>query len=232
MFLSGLEIDFSIFKQKGKKNTTNEPNTFQAASVIFLFIFILSYALSLLFVWLGFVDNAMFMTLIISTISLGVVVPTLKENNLGKTAIGQIILLVAVIADLVTMILLAVFVGLNSESGQSMWLLLLLFGAGIVIYFVAKRFKNIPYLDSLKAGSVQIDTRAVFALILILVGLSESVGAENILGAFLAGVLVSLLSPNEDMVEKLDSIGYGFFIPIFCNGWCKFRSLVYFQRTF
>ncbi|KXI91062.1 sodium:proton antiporter [Bacillus cereus] len=214
MFLSGLEIDFSIFKQKGKKNTTNEPNTFQAASIIFLFIFILSYALSLLFVWLGFVDNAMFMTLIISTISLGVVVPTLKENNLGKTAIGQIILLVAVIADLVTMILLAVFVGLNSESGQSMWLLLL-FGAGIVIYFVAKRFKNIPYLDNLKAGSVQIDTRAVFALILILVGLSESVGAENILGAFLAGVLVSLLSPNEDMVEKLDSIGYGFFIPIF-----------------
>ncbi|PFK46408.1 sodium:proton antiporter [Bacillus cereus] len=215
MFLSGLEIDFSIFKQKGKKNMANEPNTFQVASIIFLFIFILSYAISLIFVWLGFVDNAMFMTLIISTISLGVVVPTLKENNLGKTAIGQIILLVAVIADLVTMILLAVFVGLNSESGQSMWLLLVLFGAGIVIYFVARRFKNIPYLENLKAGSVQIDTRAVFALILILVGLSESVGAENILGAFLAGVLVSLLSPNEDMVEKLDSIGYGFFIPIF-----------------
>ncbi|PFR24359.1 sodium:proton antiporter [Bacillus cereus] len=215
MFLSGLEIDFSIFKQNGKKNTANEPNTFQVASIIFLFIFILSYAISLIFVWLGFVDNAMFMTLIISTISLGVVVPTLKENNLGKTAIGQIILLVAVIADLVTMILLAVFVGLNSESGQSMWLLLVLFGAGIVIYFVARRFKNIPYLENLKAGSVQIDTRAVFALILILVGLSESVGAENILGAFLAGVLVSLLSPNEDMVEKLDSIGYGFFIPIF-----------------
>lgn len=84
MFLSGLEIDFSIFKQKGK-NTTNEPNTFQAASIIFLFIFILSYALSLLFVWLGFVDNAMFMTLIISTISLGVVVPTLKENNLENS---------------------------------------------------------------------------------------------------------------------------------------------------
>ncbi|MBC6973753.1 monovalent cation:proton antiporter family protein [Bacillus sp. Xin] len=215
MFLSGLEIDFSIFKQKGKKNTTNEPNTFQVASIIFLFIFILSYAISLIFVWLEFVDSALFMTLIISTISLGVVVPTLKENNLGKTAIGQIILLVAVIADLVTMILLAVFVGLNSESGQSMWLLLVLFGAGIVIYFVARRFKNIPYLENLKAGSVQIDTRAVFALILILVGLSESVGAENILGAFLAGVLVSLLSPNEDMVEKLDSIGYGFFIPIF-----------------
>ena len=40
-------------------------------------------------------------------------------------------------------------------------------------------------------------------------------GAENILGAFLAGVIVSLLGPDQDMVEKLDSFGYGFFIPIF-----------------
>jgi len=47
------------------------------------------------------------------------------------------------------------------------------------------------------------------------VGLSETVGAENILGAFLAGVLVSLLSPNQELVHKLDSFGYGFLIPIF-----------------
>ena len=44
---------------------------------------------------------------------------------------------------------------------------------------------------------------------------SRGVGAENILGAFLAGVVVSLLNPDEEMVEKLDSFGYGFFIPIF-----------------
>jgi monovalent cation:H+ antiporter-2, CPA2 family len=62
---------------------------------------------------------------------------------------------------------------------------------------------------------VQIGTRAVFTLIIVFVGLSESVGAENILGAFLAGALVSLLSPNPDMVHKLDSFGYGFLIPIF-----------------
>ncbi|PAK74403.1 cation:proton antiporter domain-containing protein, partial [Micrococcus luteus] len=62
---------------------------------------------------------------------------------------------------------------------------------------------------------VQIGTRAVFTLILLLVGLSETVGAENILGAFLAGVLVSLLAPNQEMIHKLDSFGYGFLIPIF-----------------
>ena len=59
------------------------------------------------------------MTLIISTISLGVVVPTLKEGHLMQTAIGQIILLVAVIADLVTMILLAVFASIHEDGGNT-----------------------------------------------------------------------------------------------------------------
>ena len=54
-------------------------------------------------------------------------------------------------------------------------------------------------------GTTQIGIRAVFALIILLVALAEGVGAEYILGAFLAGVVVSLLKPNEEMVEKLDS---------------------------
>ena len=139
MFLSGLEIDFSIFKQKGK-NTTNEPNTFQVASIIFLFIFILSYALSLLFVWLGFVDNAMFMTLIISTISLGVVVPTLKQPRKNCNRTNHFIS--CCYRRLSYNDFTRCFRRIKFESGQSMWLLLILFGAGIVIYFIAKRFKT------------------------------------------------------------------------------------------
>ena len=64
-------------------------------------------------------------------------------------------------------------------------------------------------------GTIQIGTRGVFTLIILLVAISETVGAENILGAFLAGVLVSLLSPNPELIHKLDSFGYGFLIPIF-----------------
>ncbi|MEH7307931.1 monovalent cation:proton antiporter family protein [Neobacillus drentensis] len=219
MFLSGLEIDFNAFsggnKRKVLPNGKKEPNSFVVASLVFAGIFIFSLGLSILFVMAGFIDNAFLMTLIISTISLGVVVPTLKEAHLMKTVIGQIILLVAVIADLVTMILLAVFVSLNESGHGNTWLLLILFAAGIVLYFLGKRFKNRTFMESLSTGTVQIGTRAVFTLIIVLVGLSETVGAENILGAFLAGVLVSLLSPNQELVHKLDSFGYGFLIPIF-----------------
>lgn len=220
MFLSGLEIDFSAFsirKQKGKKqiNPSSEPNAFMISTIIFIGIFIASLGLSYLFVLTGFIDNVFLMTLIISTISLGVVVPTLKEAHLMKTNIGQIILLVAVIADLVTMILLAVFVSIYDTDGGNTWLLLLLFVAGIVLYFVGNRFKSRKFVSALSTGTTQIGTRAVFTLLIVLVAISETVGAENILGAFLAGVLVSLLSPDQELIHKLDSFGYGFLIPIF-----------------
>lgn len=219
MFLSGLEIDFSAFKGGKKKETLPngklEPNGFYVASIAFVGIFVVSLGLSYLFVLAGFIENAFLMTLIISTISLGVVVPTLKEANLMKTNIGQIILLIAVIADLVTMILLAVFVSMYDGGEGNTWLLLLLFAAGVILYVVGRRFKNNPLMSGLSTGTIQIGTRAVFTLIIVLVAVSETVGAENILGAFLAGVLVSLLSPNQELVHKLDSFGYGFLIPIF-----------------
>ncbi|TMU88060.1 sodium:proton antiporter [Bacillus sp. BHET2] len=220
MFLSGLEIDFTAFSGGKKKkeimpNGKEEPNRLKLAIIIFIGIFLVSLGLSYLFVLFGLIDNAFLMTLIISTISLGVVVPTLKEAHIMKSAIGQIILLVAVIADLATMILLAVFVSLYGEGHGNMWLLLILFGVGVLLYFLAKRLKNNPFIKSLSTGTVQIGTRAVFTLIILLVAVSETVGAENILGAFLAGVLVSLLAPNQEMVHKLDSFGYGFLIPIF-----------------
>lgn len=215
MFLSGVEIDFSMFLNSRKKRSGREPNGLAAAGLVFLAIFVVSFLLALFFKWAGFAENAFFMTLVISTISLGVVMPTLKENHLMKTGIGQILLLITVIADLVTMILLAVFVSLYDPNGGDIWLLFVLFAAGFVLYFVGKVFKHMTFLETMSKGTFQIGTRAVFALIIVLVGLSETVGAENILGAFIAGVLVSLLSPNKEMVQKLDSFGYGFLIPIF-----------------
>ncbi|WP_102271799.1 monovalent cation:proton antiporter family protein [Cytobacillus massiliigabonensis] len=219
MFLSGLEIDFTAFTGKKKREKLPsgklEPNAFLVSTIIFTGIFAVSLGLSYLFVLMGFIDNVFLMTLIISTISLGVVVPTLKEAHLMKTTIGQIILLIAVIADLATMILLAVFVSLYDGGSGNTWLLLILFAAGVLLYFIGRKFKNRKFVEAMATGTVQIGTRAVFALIIFLVALSETVGAENILGAFLAGVLVSLLAPNQELVHKLDSFGYGFLIPIF-----------------
>jgi len=55
------------------------------------------------------------------------------------------------------------------------------------------------------------------ALMVAWAALAHALGTEVILGAFMAGVIVSLVAgPEESMLrEKLDALGYGFFIPIF-----------------
>ncbi|WP_228279659.1 cation:proton antiporter, partial [Staphylococcus aureus] len=108
MFLSGLEIDFKAFKKdKRARQGQNDdessiPGHLNLALTVFAFIMIISILLAYVFKWLGLVDDVLLMVIIISTISLGVVVPTLKEMNIMRTTIGQFILLVAVLADLVT----------------------------------------------------------------------------------------------------------------------------------
>ncbi|HCS9090343.1 TPA: monovalent cation:proton antiporter family protein [Staphylococcus aureus] len=221
MFLSGLEIDFKAFKKdKRARQGQNDdessiPGHLNLALTVFAFIMIISILLAYVFKWLGLVDDVLLMVIIISTISLGVVVPTLKEMNIMRTTIGQFILLVAVLADLVTMILLTVYGAINGQGGSTIWLIGILVVFTAISYILGVQFKRMSFLQKMMDGTTQIGIRAVFALIILLVALAEGVGAENILGAFLAGVVVSLLNPDEEMVEKLDSFGYGFFIPIF-----------------
>ena len=52
---------------------------------------------------------------------------------------------------------------------------------------------------------------------LIFVVLAQILGTELILGAFLAGVVVSMLRTpaDENLTTQLEAIGFGFFIPIF-----------------
>ena len=221
MFLSGLEIDFNAFKkdsrprQGERKEEKKLPGHLNLAMTVFALIMIVSIILAYALKWFGLIDDVLLMTIIISTISLRVVVPTLKEMNIMRTTIGQFILLVAVLADLVTMILLTIYGAVNGHGGSTIWLTGILVVFTIIFYVIGVLFKRMSFLQKLMGGTTQIGIRAVFALIILLVALAEGVGAEYILGAFLAGVVVSLLNPDEEMVEKLDSFGYGFFIPIF-----------------
>ena len=62
--------------------------------------------------------------------------------------------------------------------------------------------------------------RIAFLLLAVLVYMSEEFGLEVVLGAFLAGAMVSLLDREHGvratgLQDKLEGIGFGVFIPIF-----------------
>jgi len=150
-------------------------------------------------------------------------VPVLKEQGLSSGRFGQSLLVAALIADFVTMLLITVVVAALSYG---LTLDILLIGILFVSFFFMVRFGNVFFniipgvrrvMDELSGATSQIKVRAAFTMMLIFVTLSEFLGTEIILGAFLAGAIVSLLkSPeDEDLVHQLDAIGFGFFIPIF-----------------
>jgi trk system potassium uptake protein TrkA len=229
MFLSGLEIDFSNVPSDGEgrggdtdrvRRTLSNP--FVVGHVLFGLTVIGSGLAAFFLASQGLVNDAWIMALILSTTSLGVVVPVLKERRLTGERYGQYILVAALVADFASILLISIYVLLRSQGLTSeILLVLVLFAAFVATYRLATLSReHLPaerIFEELSTATSQIKTRGALALALVFIALAEGLGIEIILGAFLAGVIVSLLSDGEStaLQEKLEAIGYGFFIPIF-----------------
>ncbi|MEA1997990.1 MAG: cation:proton antiporter, partial [Euryarchaeota archaeon] len=101
-----------------------------------------------------------------------------------------------------------------------MFLIALVFILFFAVYYVGK-LAIWHYPERLSAWfksdhPSEMGVRAAFALLLVFVAISEVADVEAILGAFLAGVMFSILFRGGTVLEqKLFGIGYGFLIPIF-----------------
>ncbi|MCO0806894.1 cation:proton antiporter [Lactobacillus helveticus] len=217
MFLSGMEIDFDLLQRKnnpkGKSQAGKMVDPLKTAIIAFIGIVVMAFVLAYILRLTGLLSEVMLAAIILMTVALGVVIATLKEKDILGRPIGQTILLTAVLGEVIPLLLLTIYASVNGGNAEQLWLIILLFAAAI---FLLRRFKQ-PYLwfAKITKATTQLDIRLAFFLIFALVTVAERVGAENILGAFLAGVVMKLLEPSEATRDKLTSIGYGFFIPIF-----------------
>jgi CPA2 family monovalent cation:H+ antiporter-2 len=227
MFLSGMEVDFSALRlSRDEKNAKISSSERWGPLSLGALNFLGTIALSALAGWglwkLQLVRNPWMMALILSTTSLGVVVPVLKEHGLSNGRYGQTLLIAALIADFITMLLITALVAMVS-GGAAMRILLIgvLFGAFFLLYRLGSFLNRVKVvrrtLEELSHATAQIKVRAAFALVLVFVALSEVIGAEVILGAFIAGAIIALLRTDRDvgLLHQLEGIGFGFFIPVF-----------------
>lgn len=225
MFLSGMEIDFSSLGLVRAENASRRrrlTGPVPTGLVSFALTLLLSIAIGLALTQLDLVSNPWMMALILSTTSLGVVVPVLKETGLSSGRFGQTLLVAALIADFATMLLITIVVAALSHG---LTLDILLIGFLFLAFFLMVRFGMFfnrigavrRTIEELSHATAQIKVRAALALMLVFVVLSQALGTEVILGAFLAGAIVSLLRTPDDaeVVHQLDAIGFGFLIPIF-----------------
>jgi len=226
MFIAGMEIDFNMIgkiskaAEKAHAKFTSHPVFLAATS--FLLTILLSVAISRELASRGLVENEWMVALILSTTSLGVVLPVLKERELSETRFGQTVLISALFADFVTMLLISLLAtylvsGLNVE----MLLVFLLFLAFSMLYRTGRLIKHSSRLghliEELSHATAQIKLRASLALLVGFIVLAQILNAEMILGAFIAGVVVSMLttSPERKVEKDLEAFGFSFCIPIF-----------------
>lgn len=172
--------------------------------------------------------------------SVGIVFPIIRELKITKTIFGSAVLISTVIADVASIVLLAVSVQMKKVSVESgglqkslslfdyvdpsifgsfftvVFLLIVLLYFCLVLYLVPKAGDLI--FRVLNNGEDMIMTCFIF-LILAVVLAGEFLGINLVVGAFLAGLGLSRVMQDSryntalDVFHKFEGIGYGFLIP-------------------
>jgi Kef-type K+ transport system membrane component KefB len=215
LFLAGLEVDFARLRGRVLRLT--------------LLGFAVSLAIALIAGALldagGLASPPLFIAIVLSSTSLGVLVPVLKDAGESSSTFGQLVIAGGTIADFATVILLSLF--FSREAGSTTAKVILLVGLFVVAVLLALTIAEVEHarrlretLRRLQDTTAQIRVRGAFVLLIGLVALAAQLGLEVILGAFIAGAIISLVDRDREMTHadfrrKLEAAGFGIFIPVF-----------------
>jgi Kef-type K+ transport system membrane component KefB len=216
LFLSGLELDLERLRGRILRLT----------SIGFAVSLAIAIVLGLALHAGGFVNSPLFVAIVLSATSVGVIVPVLKDSGNISSSFGQPVIAAASIAEFGSIVLLSLFFSSNGSTSTA-GTLVLLGGFGLVVLLVGLAIAGVEHsmslagvLRRLQDTTAQIRVRAAFVLLIGFAALAERIGFEQILGAFAAGALISLVDRDEAMTHpefrvKLEAVGFGVFIPIF-----------------
>lgn len=215
LFLAGIEIEFDRLRGR----------PLQLAGLSFL----LSFGMALVVAYglwaAGLVETPLFVAIIISATALGVIIGVLKDAGQIETDFGQLVIISATLADFGTVILLSLFfsreaTGIGTQLVLIGSLALLAIVAVVAILRAGRSSRLAAVLQRLQDTTAQIRVRGALVLLIAFAALAEWLGLEVILGAFIAGAILSLVDRDRMMTHpqfrsKLDAIGFAVFIPIF-----------------
>jgi Kef-type K+ transport system membrane component KefB len=168
----------------------------------------------------GLVHAFVPVALALTTTALGTLLPILRERGLLRGRLGRYLLAAGGVGELFPVLAIAVFLGTQSRfvallSLAAVGVLALVLAVGRRVVRKGGRLATVIMLG--QNETAQITLRGTILLLLALIALTDEFHLDAVLGAFLAGVVLRhWAGPTAPVLEsKLDSIGYGFFIPLF-----------------
>jgi Kef-type K+ transport system membrane component KefB len=214
LFLAGMEIDLHALRGA----------TLRLPLIGFLGTLVIGFGAGLAVDAAGWVSDPLFLTVAVSATALGVVAAVLKDSGQLGQPLGQLTLAGATVADFAGVLLLSLVFAESDGGAAGRLSAVVVFVLGVVVVTVAaRRVGGTPRVDAalvrLQDTTAAIRVRIAVAILLGFVALAARVGLETILGAFVAGAVVSAVdrdtTSHPHFRLKLESIGYGFVVPVF-----------------
>jgi Kef-type K+ transport system membrane component KefB len=207
--LAGYELELGLFRQRAGKLAI----VGWVASAAF------ACAVVGLLASMGLVRAFVPVALGLTTTALGTLLPILRDNNMLRGIFGSYVMAGGAVGEFFPIVAIAIFLGSN---GKFLGLLSLLAVAVIALVLswiprLARGGRLQQILSEGQNATAQTTLRWTVALLLLLLLIAGRFGLDVVLGAFLAGVVLRRWAPGDVhlLEEKLDAVGYGFFIPIF-----------------
>jgi Kef-type K+ transport system membrane component KefB len=207
--LAGYELDLHLFRERPGR----------LAIVAWLVTVALAAATVGVLAAIGFVRAFVPVALGLTTTALGTLLPILRDNDMLGGRFGRYLLAAGAVGELFPVFAIAVFLGASNKF-VALGSLVAVGVLAVVLSFAPRLVRGNRLERILQEGegsTAQTTVRWTVVLLLLLLLIAEEFGLDVVLGAFLAGIVLRRWAPGDvhSLEEKLDAIGYGFFIPLF-----------------
>jgi len=170
----------------------------------------------------GFVRDFVPIGLALTTTALGIVAPILRDNAMVSGQFGRYVMAAGAVGELFPIIAISLFLSRRGEFVAIASILAVCLAA--ILLSVLPRIIGDARLRALirqgRRATAQTTLRWSIVLLLLLLVAAGRFGLDVVLGAMLAGMVLRTWTrrmgvDDAPLEDKLDAVGYGFFIPVF-----------------
>lgn len=208
-FMAGMEIDFE--RIQGSPLMLSLVTWFTSVAI--------GLSLGAILQGTGVVLSSLLVGVALTTTALGTLMPILRDNDELSTPFGTFVMGAGAVGEFGPIVLVSTLLSSGSLA-SSMGAILTFVALAMVIAVTALKLHPPNVMRVIGRSmhtSAQLPIRLTVCLVVVLVFLTAHVGLDAVLGAFAAGVIVSLAAGKDrpELDHKLDAIAFGVFIPIF-----------------
>jgi len=201
MFFAGLETDPELMRKHLHKSLFIGfcSYFFPLVSIFYVTHYILKYSS----------EASLLIGIALSTTSLALVYPLLKEKRILRLPAGQILLAGAMVVDISSMLTMSfLFEGINIYN--------LLFSVALLLLLVRLPKWGERLFDRYARNSIEFKTRFIVVMLVGLGFLSETVHINEAVLAFTTGILFAEFMKKDYVTErKIKALIFGFLAPFF-----------------